>query len=284
MRANEPSGTAMGVALHRATHQLLDGGRIFADPLAVAIIGPKGATIASQMSDRPDARRWRVFMCGRAAFAEKSLCEAVEKRGVAQLVVLGAGLDTFAYRNPFEGRLSVFEVDHPASQLWKRQSLCQAGIPIPESVRYAAMDLERDDLLAKLDAEGFDQDARTFFICMGLFYYLKLTTIHSIYDTIAKLKGEVVFDYSEPPEKLSRFEQEAIARTQERLAAKGEPFVTYFEPTELHAKLLSLGFAAIEDLDTEAWMTRYGDQEMLADWHNVTGGSNRGAHILFART
>lgn len=284
MRANEPSATAVSVALHRAAHQLLDGGRIFSDPLAVAIVGPQGAAIAGQMGHGSDSRRWRAFMCARAAFAEECLAEAVEQRGMTQLVVLGAGLDTFAYRNPYEGRLKVIEVDHPATQQWKRQCLGMAGIAVPDTVRYASMDIERDDLLAHLEGVGLDRRAPAFFIFLGVLYYLKLATVDATLSAIAALGGQVVFDYSDPPETLSAFEKDALAGANERLAAAGEPMITFFEPEELHAKLRSFGFATIEDLDSSGWMTRYGETGMLAEWRELTGSASRGAHILSART
>ena len=284
MHANDPSGTAMIVALHRAAHQVIDEARIFADPLAVSILGLEGTDWARQMDGDPGLRRFRFYMCARAQFAETRLLEAVERSEVTQLVLLGAGLDTFAYRNPFEGRLKVIEVDHPATQLWKRDRLDQAGIAVPESVRYASFDLEEPDLIAHLEGAGFDRSERFFVICLGVFLYLTKSAIQSLLESIAALGGQVVFDYSDPPETLSAYERDALAVIQRRLTAAGEPYISYFEPTDLHPVLRSIGFSVVEDLDTEAWMTRYGGTELLADWRKITANPNRGAHILFAAT
>lgn len=120
-----PGRTAFGVPGRRAAHQLLDRPLVFEDPLAVRIVGGRVDTKESPMS-----RALRAFMAARSRFAEDRLANAVE-RGVRQYVLLGAGLDTFAYRNPFAIR--VFEVDHPATQGWKRQLLEEAGIAPPET-------------------------------------------------------------------------------------------------------------------------------------------------------
>src|SRR5689334_22848638 len=137
METGQPSRTAYGAARHRAAHQILEGGRIFTDPLAVRILG------ASEEELRADAprRAMRVFVAARSRFAEDALAAAVG-RGVEQVVVLGAGLDTFAYRNPHQA-VRVVEVDHPDTQAWKRRRLAEAGIEVPGSVAYVGVDFER---------------------------------------------------------------------------------------------------------------------------------------------
>ena len=124
MQTGQPSQTAQRAAAHRAAHQLLEHGRIFHDPLAVQILGESPGTIAREAAANPERRGMRLFIAARARFAESAVAAAVQ-RGVRQLVVLGAGLDTFAYRNP-HADLRVFEVDHPATQAWKRQRLAEA--------------------------------------------------------------------------------------------------------------------------------------------------------------
>src|SRR5579862_5684051 len=117
MIEGRPSRTAMRVALRRAAHQLFDSPKVLEDPLAVRIVGREAAASLSGLTDRlsPPARYMRAFMAVRARYAEDELVLAV-RRGVTQLVILGAGLDTFAYRNPFPN-LRVFEVDHPATRV-----------------------------------------------------------------------------------------------------------------------------------------------------------------------
>src|SRR5438477_1744758 len=101
MIEREPSRTAWMAATHRAAHQVLESGRIFADPLALPILGLDAETVARDALAHPERRGMRAFIAARSAFAEAALARAVEERGLDQLVVLGAGLDTFAYRNPF---------------------------------------------------------------------------------------------------------------------------------------------------------------------------------------
>ena len=121
---NTPSLTARVAALLRAAHQLLEGGAIFADPLAVLICGEDAGAISRFVREHP--YRLRLFIVARSRFAEECLSHAVD-RGVRQVVVLGAGLDTFGLRNPYAGKgLRVFEVDRPATQQWKRECNCRS--------------------------------------------------------------------------------------------------------------------------------------------------------------
>src|SRR5271165_5506686 len=122
MQFGEPSRTARAAAFHRAAHQVLEHGRIFADPLALTILGADGDVIAREAEKHASGRRMRIFIALRTRFAEDALAGTVE-RGVRQLVVLGAGLDTYAYRGPLRERLRILEVDHPATQTWKRERL-----------------------------------------------------------------------------------------------------------------------------------------------------------------
>jgi len=130
MQSGQPSRTARAAAVHRAVHQVLEKGRIFADPLALPILGEDAEILARDAEQNPHRRAMRIFIAARTRFAEDALTTAVA-HGVRQLVVLGAGLDTYAYRGALRGRLRIFEVDHPATQAWKRQRLAEAGIPLP---------------------------------------------------------------------------------------------------------------------------------------------------------
>src|SRR5579862_9287683 len=140
MRDAKPSQTAHRVAIRRAAHQLFDDPKVFDDPLAVAIAGRE--TERPPEAQHPYSRALRAFIAARSRYAEDQLTGEVE-RGVRQFVVLGAGLDTFAYRNPFQSvGLQVFEVDHPATQEWKREQLREAGIAIPREMKFAPVDFE----------------------------------------------------------------------------------------------------------------------------------------------
>jgi len=151
MRVGEPSKTALAVAVHRAAHQVLEQGQIFTDPLALRILGEDAERLVREADEQPWRRRIRVFIAARTRFAEDALAAAMEL-GVSQVVVLGAGLDTYAYRSPFQDRLRMFEVDHPATQAWKRQRLEETGIPIPDALTFAPVDFEGQTLADGLAA------------------------------------------------------------------------------------------------------------------------------------
>ena len=192
----------------------------------------------------------RLFIAARSRFAEESLA-AVVARGVRQYVVLGAGLDTFAHRNPFAAEgLRVFEVDYPATQLWKQRRLADAGLVAPASLTFAPVDFERQTLADGLAAAGFDAVAPAFFSWLGVVVYLTRAAIGETLRFIAGVTdGEVVFDYGEPvsafPEGHLRSLQ--LARAQ-RAARMGEPWITRFEPPEVAALLRELDFEELEDL------------------------------------
>ncbi|HZZ33417.1 MAG TPA: class I SAM-dependent methyltransferase [Phenylobacterium sp.] len=281
MLERQPSRTALAVAGHRAAHQVLDEGRVFTDPLALTILGEDAKRAVETSRANPSTGGMRFFVAARAAIAETQLKTGVEARGVGQLVVLGAGLDTFAYRNPFADRLAVFEVDHPETQAWKRRRLAETGVPIPASLNYAPVDFERDDLMAALAVAGFDRARRTFFTWLGVVPYLTKPAIQESLSQIAAVAGgaEVVFDYSDPPGSLSKAAAASHRERAKRVAALGEPFLSYFEPAELHAQLGNLGLSEIEDLGPRALITRFHPGRKLPDDMGDTGG-----HVIFAAT
>jgi methyltransferase (TIGR00027 family) len=223
----------------------------------------------------------RLFVSARSAIAEARLKSGVETRGVRQLVVLGAGLDTFAYRNPFEGTLRVFEVDHPATQAWKRRRLAETRIPIPASLTYAPVDFETGGLLDGLTSAGFDPGQRTFFLWLGVIPYLTREAAMATLAVIGALPGgaEVAFDYSDPPETLAPEARAAQAERAAGVASLGEPFLTYFEPADLHAELAARGLSEIDDLGPQALMTRYFRPGADPDPKRTRGG-----HVIFAST
>jgi methyltransferase (TIGR00027 family) len=283
MREREPSRTALAAAAHRAAHQILEQGRIFTDPLAVTILGEQAEIAAMTSKAQPSTRGMRFFIAARSRIAESALASGVSERGVRQLVVLGAGLDTFAYRNPFADRLAVFEVDHPETQAWKRRRLAESGITAPASLTYAPVDFERNDLLAALTAAGFDPGCRTFFTWLGVVPYLTKAAIDATLGTIGGLDGgaEVVFDYSDPPASLSEEARAAHLERAARVAALGEPFVSYFDPEALHAELRRLGFDRIDDAGPAELIERHFRPNATA---GAGSSPDRGGHVIFAAT
>jgi methyltransferase (TIGR00027 family) len=279
MQAGQPSRTAWAAAAHRAAHQLLENGRIFSDPLAVRILDESAEALLRDAEGEPWRRPMRIFIAARTRFAEDALAAAVAG-GTRQLVVLGAGLDTFAYRNPFSDRVRVFEVDHPATQAWKRERLTAAAIPVPASLTFAPIDFERQTLPEGLAAAGFDPEQPAFFTWLGVIPYLTEDAIFSTLGFIAGLAGpsHVVFDYADPPETLSPEARAYHDRRAARVEAIGESWITYFEAGKLHPRLLDLGFTAVEDLGPPQLAARFFPQRFAQG-----AVPDRGGHVLLAR-
>jgi methyltransferase (TIGR00027 family) len=278
MQSEQASRTAVLAAVHRAAHQLLERGSVLCDPLALAILGEDGERLVRESVERPDSRRMRLFIAARTRFAEDALGKAVEG-GVAQLVILGAGLDTYAYRGLHGNRLRIFEVDHPATQAWKRERLSGAGIAIPAAVSFVGVDFEREELPRKLVSAGFQPDESAFFSWLGVVPYLASEAVWSTLAFIGSSAGgaHVVFDYGDPPETLAAEARATHEQSAQRVAGLGEPWVSFFEPGELHRRLAALGFCEIEDLPAMALVARY---LSIAP----TASPRRGAHLLRART
>src|SRR5437867_9656572 len=176
MIEDRPSATAHRVALRRAAHQLLDRPLVLEDPIALRIIGAEARAALeadpSRFEDSPIAPYLRASFAVRSRLAEDSLAEATQ-RGVRQYVVLGAGLDTFAYRNPhLSGSLRVFEVDHPATQAWKRSRLVEGGIAVPPNLTFVPIDFETVRLPTALAVAGFRDDQPSWFAWLGVTMYL----------------------------------------------------------------------------------------------------------------
>ena len=257
MQTGEPSRTAWAAAMHRAAHQVLDRGFLFQDALALRILGVDEEAVRSA-SEGEARRKMRMFIAMRTRFAEDALAAAV-KDGTRQLVVLGAGLDTFAYRSAHGARLQVFEVDFPATQAWKRERLVAAGIEIPAWVAFVPVDFEHETLAERLVASGFEPNAPTFFTWLGVVPYLSETAIFATLGWIAGLAGgaQVVFDYADPPETLdaeTRVYHDARAA---RVAEIGERWVTYFEAEPLRERLMAIGFLEVEDLRPGQMIKRF---------------------------
>jgi methyltransferase (TIGR00027 family) len=274
MHDDRPSKTAFRVALRRAAHQVLDVPQVFTDPLALAIIGAESEELRSDPKNRSRMSRvLRAFLVVRSRYAEDELARAVES-GTRQYVVLGAGLDTFAYRNPHAG-LRVFEVDHPATQGWKRRWLEAAGISIPESLTFAPVDFESQTLAEGLARAGFQIDQQAFFSWLGVVPYLTRSATMETLRFVGSLPAGsgIVFDYALPPESLNLVQRLAFNTLAKRVAAAGEPFQTFFEPSALRSELRRLGFGSFEDLGGEEINARYFAGR--ADGLRVGGGIGR---------
>jgi len=249
MRDGQPSATARGAAAYRAIHQLLEGGAIFADPFAARILDDEGRAGLDEMAANPSLRPMRLLIAARSRFSEDTLAVCVA-RGARQVVVLGAGLDTFSLRNPYASLgVRVFEVDYPATQAWKRDRLKQAGLAIPDSLTFAPVNFERQSLAEGLAAAGFRADRPTFFQWLGVVPYLTREAIVATLDFIAGVPdAQVVFDYAELFENYPEQRRAWIIAIAESAAARGEPWLSLFDPPELSEMVRKRGFAVVEDL------------------------------------
>ena len=259
MRKGQFSRTALGAAGHRAAHQALEGGSLFADPLALPILGPDAQAAIDQAREEPLRRGLRLFVALRSRLAEEAAHAAIA-RGARQIVALGAGLDTFAYRLVAPKDVRVFEVDHPATQAEKRRRLAAAAIAEPAHVVYVGCDFERERFVDALVRAGFDPRRPVFVFWLGVTAYLTRESVLATLAAVAALPGgaEIVFDYVIPPEAIEReTAREAHRQLAAKVAAAGEPLRACFDPADLRERLASLGFAEIEDLDAEAAAARY---------------------------
>jgi len=252
------SRTAHGVAVLRAAHLIVDGEPpVLNDPVVVRLFGGDfEAQIRAHADDfqLPETRDLRSYVVLRSRFAEDSLMDAVAE-GVEQYVLLGAGVDTFAYRQPAWARpLTIIEVDHPASQTGKRAALAAARIEIPSNVRFADIDFERETLSHGLARCGVDMGKRTFFSWLGVTQYLTRDAIEATLRAVLSFpKGSALVSTFVQPNP----DPAAAAKLAEGSASVGEPWISYFTPEELEAMLRSLGFSDASFLSREEAERRY---------------------------
>jgi methyltransferase (TIGR00027 family) len=249
LRGGKPSTTAQGAAEGRAAHQLLDRPLIFEDRLAIRILGREGeAKLRAGLADHraPFMRALRSQFVGRSRYAEDRVAAAIS-RGTRQYVVLGAGLDTYACRHADE-KVRIFEVDHPATQAWKRDRLAEVGLDPPASLAFAPVDFESEGLGDALSKAGFDHAAPAFVAFLGVSYYLQADAFYESLRWAACLAAgsEIVFDFMPAPSQQSAQGRAVFEQVAARVASEGEPLRSTFEPAQLSERVLSLGFREAE--------------------------------------
>jgi methyltransferase (TIGR00027 family) len=275
------SVTAERVALRRAAHQVLDVPPVFSDPLALRIVGLAADQVQPEADENERVSRLRrAFIAARSRLVEDELAHVVA-HGLDQYVVLGAGLDTFAYRNPYP-HLRVFEVDYPATQAWKRERLMQSGIVIPPFLSFTPIDFESERLSDALARVGFDRTRPALFGWLGVVAYLELEAILEVLGFVASCGAgaTVVFDYAIPPDALPERHRARFDALAGRVAAAVEPWRTFFMPVDIEAHLRDAGFSEIEDIDGDALNVRYFSSR--TDGLSIEG-LGRLAHIMRAQ-
>jgi methyltransferase (TIGR00027 family) len=252
----QSSRTALGTAYLRAAHQLLDAPpRILEDPVAVSLLGPaalRRITDDPESYQTPQRRALRAHVVLRSRFAEDRLAAALP-RGVTCYVILGAGFDTFALRQPAWARpLRIVEVDHAATQDLKRSYLARGGLVAPENLEFASIDFERESLLDGLQRHGIAPTEPTFFSWLGVTMYLEESAVDGVLRAVAALPAgsEIVFTFARP-------RRDSPSPLAQRAARLGEPWLSYFEPDALEAKLRAAGYSTVEFLSPADAEARY---------------------------
>ncbi|MBV8054968.1 MAG: class I SAM-dependent methyltransferase [Deltaproteobacteria bacterium] len=275
MEEGIPSATAIGCAMLRAAHLLWDDApKILEDTLALRLSGCESEAALRAQLDRMDAEAARntspdialimrrsvtAVVNMRSRYLEEEVEQAVV-RGLSQYVILGAGLDSFAYRRPdLANVLRVFEVDHPATQAWKRSCLSKAGIELPPNLRLVPVDFEKQSLIDSLRMNGYHTDVPGLFSWLGVTPYLTIDAIFSTLRAIAALAPgtEIIFQYTVPKELLDEETQRLPAVVMAFAAARGEPYRTFFQPIELAKELRKIGFVGVSDFGPGEAETRF---------------------------
>jgi methyltransferase (TIGR00027 family) len=247
MEEGKPSATALGAAVVRAMHQALDNPRILDDPIVALLVGPELKRQAAITRMMPFGARLRANFVMRSRYAEDCLGESLS-RGVRQYVMLGAGLDTFAYRQPGWARaLRIFEVDHPATQKWKLEKVAAAGIDVPGNVSLVPVDFESVSLREGLTAARFDPRVPTFFSSLGVSQYLSEEALEVSLKFVLSMPpaSEMVFSFVLAAQALSLGERIGASTFAAIAAARGERWLSRFVPALLARKLETMGFSKV---------------------------------------
>lgn len=246
-----PSQTALLTAAARALHKQETPPWILDDTLALRLAGQDGAALVERVRAELSPEELSSFcrwVCVRARVAEDEVERALES-GVTQYVILGAGLDSFAYRREdLMGRLQVFEVDHPASQAWKRRRLQEIGTPEPRGLVFAPIDFERQTLEDGLRGVGFRFAEPAVLSWIGVTMYLTREAISATLESVARCAegSRLVMTYNVPLSRMTAFSRRVTTSLQRTVAvAAGEPFISLFTPEEIELLVRRSGFVRV---------------------------------------
>jgi methyltransferase (TIGR00027 family) len=282
METGKRSSTSDGSAISRALHQIVDDKPlVLVDSIAPLIIDISSKRYANAFDrrDHPFFKHARSSAVARSRYAEDCLGEAVEN-GVRQYLLLGAGMDSFAYRQPpWAQPLHICEVDHPATQEWKKKRLGLAGLSSPANLMFVPVNFESESLDENLRRSGFDFSAPTFVAWLGVTPYLTEQAIDKTLRIVQALpRGtEIVFTFNAPLESLSATDAELAAAVEARVSELGEPQISKFLPQEMRIKLFELGFSQAVHFDPDQVDERYfkGRRDGLK--------ASRSRHLMLAR-
>jgi methyltransferase (TIGR00027 family) len=247
----QSSFTALTAAAARAAHLIVDNDPpIFVDVLASRLLGDRADELLEYhrtSGTHPVLSGARAQVTCRSRYAEDRLARSV-RRGLDQYVILGAGLDSFAYRSELAPQIRVFEVDHPATQRWKRGLLSTSQIAEPNTVTYVPVDFETDSLADRLIDGGFDPTRPALVSWLGVTMYL---TSAAISQTLAVIGGfapgtEIVVDYMLPADLRDAAGNSYVELVAPVAAQRGEPWLTFLSPKEMSALLAEHGCTVVE--------------------------------------
>jgi methyltransferase (TIGR00027 family) len=258
--ALEPDSTAVRTALWRALHLEIDAPpHVIEDRIGLQLAAPD-----ADWRQRPDMNEYatpgvRASIVARARFIEDLVVEQAGK-GVAQYVLLGAGLDTFAQRRPeIASRITVFEVDQPGPQAWKRQRLNDLGFGVPESLRLVPVDFETTSWWDGLLANGFDAERPTVVASLGVSMYLtREATAATLRQSAALAAGSTLaMTFMRPVELVAADEREMHRATDAAARASGTPFISYYAPDDILAMARDAGFKTTRHVTADDYARRY---------------------------
>ncbi len=262
MPYGQPDRTLLRSAIRRAAHQLLDRPRIFDDPVVVGLV-PEASepAVLATLDDpgAPDAKLFRILFAVRNRFAEDRLAQAA-RRGVRQYVMIGAGLDTFPWRQPdFANNMRIFAADLPASLDWSRRRFSERGLITPPNLTSVPIDLEQLRLGEQLADHGFHAHVPSFCSALGVTQLLSLEATDAMLRFVACLPktSEIVFSFVPPNDELKGDDLRGAIHSEARMKALGEPWRSRLRKHELVELLARLGFCDIFHLTPELAQQRY---------------------------
>lgn len=302
MKAKEPSGSAIAAAMARAAHLILDmEPKILHDDLAMALIGIHDESILRSEYDafyaqmarmtspeyaKAFKQSYRAFAVVRHRYTEDELEKAI-RRGVSQYVIMGAGLDSFAYRRrDLENKLKVFEIDHPASQEFKKARLREFNINPPGNLTFVPVDFETQTMMDELGTHGYRKDIPAFFNWLGVTPYLtEVAVFKTLHDVASTISGsEIVFEYVLPESLLDGDARQTVAAGSKRPT---EPWLSTFAPDDLVERLLKIGFTNIIDFGPEeakkAYLSEREDELSSSGLDMLSFSMFSLAHLMKAR-
>ncbi|MGF6963484.1 methyltransferase (TIGR00027 family) [Paraburkholderia sp. WC7.3g] len=256
-----PDSTAARVALWRALHVQADAPpHVLEDEVGLQLLAPAEDWRSRGDMDPRFTRPFRASIVARARFIEDLVVEQA-RRGVGQYVILGAGLDSFAQRRPdIASRLTVFEVDPPGPQAWKRQRLSELGFGLPDWLRFVPVDFEAgDSWRQRLVAEGFDESRPAVVVSTGVSMYLTKEANAATLREVAGLARGSTFamTFLLPLEMADPDVRPGLEMAEKGARASGTPFISFFTPQQIIAMAHEVGFDEARHVSAADLTQRY---------------------------